>query len=79
MLKIAKILFKLHRLVYKYPCKTEVRLVLEKSEDYFYTLTSTVAMLYLCGETVSEISQWTGLSEIQIKDELNQIIGFKKI
>ena len=79
MLRIAKFLFKLHRLVYKYPCKSEVRLALEKSGDYFYTLTSTVTMLYLCGESVSEISQWTGFSEKQIKDELNELIGLKKL
>jgi hypothetical protein len=79
MLRIAKIIFKIHRLLFKYPCKSEVRLVLEKSGDYFYNLTSTVAMLYLCGESLSEICQWTSLTEKQIKDELNDIVSSNKL
>ena len=52
MKKIAKIIFKIHRLIYRYPMRSEIRLVLEY-HDLIGSLWY-IGMLYICGESISE-------------------------
>lgn len=70
MKTIAKFVFKVHRLIYGYPCRSEVRLSME--DDLFgYGLTWYVGMLYICDESISDISEWMDLSEKEVKEKLN--------
>lgn len=74
-MKLVKLIFKLHKFIYKYPCKSEVRLVLEQTKNHPYNLTYSAAVLYICGESVYEISEWFGVDEAAIVDALNTITG----
>jgi hypothetical protein len=66
---VAKIIFKAHRFFYGYPTKSEVRLGLE----FHGFLHSNVGMLYICGESIPDICEWTSLSKEEVIDELNDI------
>jgi hypothetical protein len=72
MKKIAKLLFKIHRLIYGYPCRSEVRLGIEQ---YHLNggLTWYIGMLYICEENFSDISLWLDISDEEIKFHLNKI------
>lgn len=74
MRKIARIIFKLHRYIYGYPCRSEVRLALDVTDTMVFGLTSTVGMLYICGEDVEGICDWVDLNSKQVKEELNDIV-----
>lgn len=75
---IAKIIFKIHRKIYGYPCRSEVRLAVEFNDLSLFGLTSTVGMLYICGQDLDGIQEWTSLSKEQIKEELNDLIDSTK-
>lgn len=70
--KIAKIIFSLHRLIYKYPCRSEVRLGLDKY-SYNGGLTWYIGMLYICEEKMEDICTWLDISEEDAKFHLNKI------
>jgi hypothetical protein len=76
---IAKIIFKLHRKIYGYPARSEVRLAVEYQDTYLLGLSSTIGMLYICGEDIEGIQEWTTLSKEQIKEELNDIVSSIKL
>lgn len=69
---IARIVFKLHKKIYKYPCRSEVRLGIEQ---YFMNggLTWYVGILYICKESLSDISQWVGIPKDEVIYHLNKI------
>lgn len=75
MRRIARIVFKIHKKLFGYPTRSEVRLVMEFTNTNFLGLSSTIGMLYVCGESLEEISEWTALSESQIKEELNSLVS----
>jgi hypothetical protein len=72
MKTIAKVVFKIHRKIYKYPTKSEIRLVL-MDEDSPLDFDWFIGMLYLCGDSVSSIAKSLDMSEQEIKDKLNYI------
>jgi len=64
--------YKLFIIVFKYPCKTQIREVLytyKKTEDLKYK----VAMSYVCGIDFARMSKWLNLSEEEIKFFLVEI------
>ena len=74
MKKIARIIFKIHRKLFGYPARSEVRLVMEFTNTNHMGISSTVGMLYVCGESLDEICDWTCLSKNKVKEELNSIV-----
>ena len=70
-----KIIFKIYRLIFRRPCRSEVRLVLDNMKAPPYNLTYSAAVLYIFGESVYEISEWFGVDEAAIVDALNKITG----
>lgn len=78
MKSIANVIFKIHRKIFGYPARSEVRLVLEFTNTCAFGLTSNIGMLYICGENIYSICEWTGLKEQDIKDELNSIVDSVK-
>jgi len=74
-MKLVKLIFKLHKFIYKYPCKSEVRLVLEQTKNHPYGLTYFVSILYTCGESIENISEWIGVDEDKVKQVLNELVG----
>lgn len=75
MRKFARIIFKIHRKLFGYPARSEVRLVMEFTNTNYMGISSTIGMLYVCGESLDEICDWTCLSKEQIKEELNSIVN----
>lgn len=73
MLKIAKLIFKLHRKLFGFPCRSEVRLALESS-SCFLNSSFSLGVLYICGESISSISDWNNYSVKFIKSELNKLV-----
>ena len=69
---IIKTIFKLHIFIFKYPCRSNIRLVLEQS-PYIYDLDWRVGMLYVCGESIEGISDWTYLEKEEIISILNKL------
>lgn len=69
---IARLVFKIHRLVYKYPCKSEVRLGLD-NHFQFGGLTYFVGMLYICSESLDDIANSLFLNKEEVKYHLNKI------
>jgi len=69
---IVKTIFKLHTLLFKYPCRSNVRLVLEQS-IYIHDLEWRVGMLYVCGESLESISDWVYLEKQEVIDILNNL------
>lgn len=70
MKTIAKIIFKIHRIIYKYPTVSEIRLTLDT--NYFIESNWYVCMLYISGESVSDIADLLHISEDMVKERLNQ-------
>lgn len=70
MKKIAKVLFKIHRFIYKYPTRSEIRLALETSD--FIDTNWYICMLYICDEPIDEIARLIDISEDKVKERLNQ-------
>jgi hypothetical protein len=72
MKTIAKIVFKIHKLIYKYPCRSEVRLALDTVDslgrDWF------ICMLYVCEENIYTIADWVDLTEEEVIEELNNVV-----
>lgn len=73
MLKIAKFIFKLHRKLFGFPCRSEVRLALESTYCPINSAFS-LGVLYICGESIESISNWNNCSTTHIKAELNKIV-----
>jgi hypothetical protein len=71
MKTIARFIFKLHRVIFKYPCRSEVRLALQYT-GFSSGLTWYAAMLYICDEKISDIADWLDMPESQVKQELNK-------
>jgi hypothetical protein len=78
MKKIAKLVFKIHRLIYGYPCRSEVRLAIELDDEFFFGLTSLAGVMYAYGKDFNTIEEDTDLSKEMIKEELNEIVNFHK-
>lgn len=72
MKAIARVIFKIHRLIYKYPCKSEVRLGLD-NYLHFGGLTYFVGMMYICNESLDDIARSLCLDREQVKFCLNKI------
>lgn len=70
---IIKTIFKLHILLFKYPCRSNVRLAIEQSTAY--DLDWRVGMLFVCGESIESISDWTYLEKEEIISILNKLAG----
>jgi hypothetical protein len=72
MKSIAKVVFKIHRLIYKYPCRSEVRLALDSTDslgkNWF------ICMLYVCEENIYTIADWVSLTEEEVIKELNYAV-----
>lgn len=77
MKSIAKIIFKLHKMVYHYPARSEVRLSLDADDgigvDWF------VGMLYICGQPIESIAEDLQISRDEVKDILNKLVKDLKI
>lgn len=71
MKSIAKLVFKIHRLIYKYPTTSEIRLALNEIPFSKFDLTETVGMLYICNSTVAEVADWLSLDEKEVIRRLN--------
>ena len=69
---IIKTIFKLHILLYKYPCRSNVRLALEQS-TYTSSLPWRIGMLFVCGESIESISDWMYLEKEEVISILNDL------
>lgn len=69
---IIKTVFKIHRIIFNYPCRSNIRLALEQKQ-YTYDLSWRVGMLYICGESITAISEWTSMDEKDIIIILNKL------
>lgn len=69
---IIKTVFKIHRLIFRKPSKSNVRMALEQKQ-YMYDLSWRVGMLYICGESVEGISEWLSVEEKDIINMLNKL------
>lgn len=74
MKTIAKFIFKVHKKIYGYPMRSEVRLVIQELPSRNYSLTYTVGLLYICGESIDDLCEWHGLSKQDIIDLLNEFV-----
>lgn len=75
ILRIIKVIFYLHRLIYRYPCRSEVRLKLEnKKQSFSYNLTYSACVLYICNESLEEIADWLGIEKDAVKEVLNKSV-----
>ena len=70
MKTIARIVFKIHRIIYKYPTVSEIRLILDP--NYFIETNWYICMLYISGESISEIADLIHISEDMVKQRLNE-------
>lgn len=71
---IAKVVFKIYRLIHGYPCKSEVRLAARYIASIPYSLTYSVAILYICESNIDDVSEWIGLEPSEIKKMLNDLV-----
>lgn len=69
---IIKTIFKLHILLFKYPCRSNIRLALERS-PHTSSLSWRVGMLFVCGESIESISDWTYLEKEDVILILNKL------
>ena len=74
MKTVAKFIFKVHRKLYGYPMRSQVRFVLQNLHGRKYDLIYSVALLYICGETIEEVGEWFGLPESEIVARLNEFV-----
>lgn len=65
-------IFKLHILIYRYPCRSHIRLSIE--DMFSYDLLWRVGMLYVCGEGIKSISEWFQLTEEEVVEILNDLV-----
>lgn len=72
MKKIVKLIFKIHRFIFRVPSKANVRIALEQKQ-YMYDLSWRVGMLYVCGESITVISEWVSMEESEIVKILNKL------
>lgn len=70
---IARLVFKIHRLIYKYPTRSEIRLALQAVPISRFDLTKTVGMLYLCESSIAEVGEWFNMSEKEVVKRLNSL------
>jgi len=70
MKTIARIVFKIHRIIYKYPTVSEIRLILDT--NFFIETNWYICMLYISGESISEIADLVHISEDMVKQRLNE-------
>lgn len=68
---IAKLVFKIHKLIYGYPTRSEIRLVIE-DELYQGGLTWYIGMLYICGESINDICEWMDMDREDVIKKLNE-------
>jgi hypothetical protein len=69
---IIKTIFKLHILIFKYPCRSNIRLALEQP-GHIYDLDWRVGMLYVCGESLDSIADWLYLEKDDVISVLNKL------
>jgi hypothetical protein len=79
MKTIAKLVFKIHRFIYKYPTKTEVRLALNAIPFTRFDLTETVGMLYICDSKVKKVAEWLSMNEEEVIKRLNILANEVKL
>ncbi len=79
MKKIARLVFKIHRYLYGYPMRSEVRLVLNKKQLYNYSLREVIGMLYICHSSIEEVSEWVNVSKEVVIKELNLLVKGLKL
>ncbi len=75
MNKIHKLVFKIHRKLFGYPMRSEIRLAFNDPSFGMLSLESTVALVYICGESIEDVSEWLNIEEVEIKSILNKIGG----
>ena len=68
---IIKLVFKIHRLIYKYTTISEIRLALNEIPFTAFDLTETVGMLYVCNSTVADVADWLSMDEKEVIRRLN--------
>lgn len=68
---IARLVFKIHRFIYKYPTTSEIRLALNEIPFTKFDLTETVGMLYVCNSTIAEVANWLSIEEKEVIRRLN--------
>jgi hypothetical protein len=73
MRTLARLVFKIHKFIYGYPTKAEIKLALVNYIYSYSNLRDTIGMLYLCGENIEEISEWVGATKENVKYELNML------
>jgi hypothetical protein len=71
MKAIVKLIFKIHRIIHKYPTKSEIRLALNNIPYSKFDLTETVGMLYICNSTIEGIADWLDMDEKEVIRRLN--------
>jgi hypothetical protein len=79
MKKIAKLVFKIHRCIYKYPTTSEIRLALGEISFSSFDLTETVGMLYICNGTVAEVADWLNMDKKEVITRLNTLADKVKL
>lgn len=75
---IIKFIFKLHIMLFKYPCKSNVRLALENL-IYVRSLSDRVGMLFICGESIESIADWLYLEKHEVIQILNDLVKESKV
>lgn len=70
---IIKTIFKLHILLFKYPCRSNVRLAIEQS-IYTSSLPWRIGMLFVCGESIESIADWMYLEREEVILILNELV-----
>lgn len=70
---IIRLVFKIHRLIYKYPTRSEIRLVLRAIPICKFDLTKTVGMLYLCESSIEDVGEWLSMDEKEVIERLNAL------
>ena len=75
----AKIIFKVHRLIYKYPTKTEIRLALNAIPLTVFDLTETAGMLYVCNSNIAEVAEWLNMDDKEVIRRLNVLADGVKL
>ncbi len=76
---IAKFIFKIHRLIYKYPTKSEIRLALNAASFTRFDLTETIGILYICNSTIKEVAEWHDIDEKEVIRVLNILANEVKL
>lgn len=75
MNKIHRLVFKIHRKLFGYPMRSEIRLAFNEHSLGMLSIESTVALVYICGESIEDVSEWLKIEESEVKSILNTIGG----